>query len=154
MAIQLDIALVQLINNPETVKVLATVDEKGAPHVVFKSSLWANDRNQLLYLEFLESSRTNKNMVRSIWFNHTISVTVLGTDGTAYQIKGKPVKSVVAGTQFREHYVRIQKELGDVDLAAVWIIEPETVTNQTLATRRQHEEAARPYFKHLDRLAK
>ncbi|HBC93118.1 MAG TPA: hypothetical protein DCZ10_09550 [Pelotomaculum sp.] len=154
MAIVLPDEVVRLLSEKETVKVLATTDEKGTPHAAVKQTLHLETDGNLVYLELLESSQTNKNMVRSIWFNRKIAVTLKGKDGLSYQIKGRPVKAVITGPVFQKHYVDIRERLGDVDLAAVWIIEPEEVFNQTYPERKVLEESTRLYFKHLDRLAK
>jgi len=154
MAVTIDEELAVILSKADTVKILVTTDEKGAPHAVVKDSLRLDEENHLIYLEFLESSHANKNMVRSIWFNHPITVAVVGTNGGSYQIKGKPLKSIVSGPVFRQYYERIREEKGDVDLAAVWVIEPVEIVDQSLLVRRHEEEASRPYFKHLDRLAK
>lgn len=146
--------LLELLAKRDTVKIIATTDAKGTPHAVVKQSLQLNESNQLIYFELLESSQTNKNLVHSIWFNRPIAVAVIGTGGESYQIKGKPVKAIVSGLLFRDYYVKIREQLGDVDLAAVWVIEPLEVVDQTLDGRSQEEEIRHPYFKHLDRLAK
>ncbi len=146
--------IVNLINDPATVKVLVTVDRQGVPHAVVKDSFWINAAGQLLYLELLESSRTNKNMIASLWFEQKVTIVLLGNDGISYQIKGRPVKTHVSGPVFREQYVRIREKLGDTDLAAVWVIEPEEIINESYTARRREEEDRHPYFKHLDRLAK
>lgn len=154
MAIQLAKEVIELLNDKETVKVLATTDEKGVPHAVIKQTFGVGEDGNLTYLELLESSQTNKNLVRSIWFNRKVAVTLKGKDGVSYQIKGKPVRAIISGLEFQKHYVSIRERLGDVDLASVWVIEPEEVINQSYQVRKAHEEATRPYFKHLDRLAK
>src|ERR1035438_9555052 len=46
-----------------------------------------------------------------------------------------------------------RRRLGDVDLSAVWVIEPEEVINENILVRRAEEEQAHPLFRHLDRLA-
>lgn len=154
MAVALAEEVVRLLSEKETIKVLATTDENGVPHAVVKQSLHLGEDGNLVYLELLESSQTNKNMVRSIWFKGRVAVILSGKDGLSYQIKGRPVKAVVAGPVFQKYYVDVRNRRGDVDLAAVWIIEPEVVIDQAYPARRRHEESARPYFRHLDRLAK
>lgn len=154
MGITFQKELIELLEKRDTVKILATTDDKGAPHVVVKQSLQLNESNQLIYFELLESSQTNKNLVRSMWFNRPITVAVIGTEGESYQIKGKSVKTIVSGLLFRDYYVQIREQLGDVDLAAVWVIEPLEVINQSFDARSREEEIKHPYFKHLDRLAK
>jgi hypothetical protein len=155
MAVTINEELAALLSEEDTVKLLVTTDEKGAPHAVVKKSLQLNEeKNQLIYFELLESSHTNKNMVRSIWFDHPVAVAVVGADDSSYEIKGKPVKAIVSGPAFRKYYEQLRAKHGDVDLATVWVIEPQEIVNQSFPVRRQQEEETRPYFKHLDRLAK
>lgn len=154
MAVQLSREIIDIIEDRESAKVLATVDEKGAPHVVVKQSLHVGTDGNLHYLELLESSRTNKNLVRSIWFDRPVAISVHGKNGRSFQIKGKPVRTHITGPVFQKHYEEIRQRLGDVDLAAVWVIEPHEVVDETFWTRHAQEEAAHPFFRHLDRLAK
>lgn len=154
MAVQLEQEVIDLLKDQETVKLLATSDEKGVPHAVIKQSLHLGEDGNLVYLELLEASQTNKNLVRSIWFDRKVAVALKGKNGLSYQIKGKPVRAIISGPVFQKHYLSIRESLGDVDLATVWIIEPEEVINETYSVRKAHEESTRPYFKHLDRLAK
>lgn len=143
--------VIRLLNDEDTVKVLATVDADGSPHAVVKQSLSVGDDSTIVYLELLESSRTNKNLVRALWFGGRVSVAL--RNGTAsYQIKGRPLRTHVAGPVFQREYVRIREKLGDVDLAAVWVIEPAEAIDQSWLTRKQQEDAAHPHFVHLDRI--
>jgi len=134
--------------------VLATLDADGFPHAVVKQSLQPGEDGAIIYLELLESSRTNKNLVRSLWFNQKVAISLKGKDGRSYQIKGAPVKAHITGPLFQEHYTAVREKLGDVDLAAVWVIEPEEIIDETFGTRKAEEEAAHPFFSHLDRLAR
>ncbi len=154
MAITINEELVAMLGKADTIKLLVTTDENGAPHAVVKNSLRLDEENHLIYLELLESSHTNKNMVRSIWFNRQITVAVVGANGGSFQIKGKPLKAIVSGPLFRKYYEQTQGENADFDLAAVWVIEPQEIADQSFSVRRQQEDTRRPYFKHLDRLAK
>ena len=146
--------LAVILQSTGTVKLLITTDEQGVPHAVVKSSLQLDDANNLVYFEFLESSQTNKNMVRSIWFDRTVSVTVVGENSESYQIKGRPIKAIVSGQVFRKYYQQVQQGNSENDLAAVWLIEPQQIIEQSLPVRQRQETENRPYFKHLDRLAK
>jgi hypothetical protein len=153
MAIQLTEEVIKLLAGKETVKVLATIDRNGMPHAVVKQSLHLGEDGNLVCLELLESSQTYKNLLRSIWFNRKVAISLTGKDGQSYQIKGKPVRNIISGPVFQKYYIGIRESLGDVDLAAVWIIEPEEIVNQTYQAREATEKAAHPYFTHLDRLA-
>ena len=154
MAAHLSKEIIDLFADAESTKVLATLDENGIPHVVVKQSLQVGDDGNLLYLELLESSRTNKNLVRSIWFDRMVSVAVSGKGGESYQIKGRPVKTHITGPVFQRHYQAIRERLGDVDLAAVWVIEPDEILDETFVARKAEEERKHPLFTHLDRLAR
>lgn len=154
MATELKKELLDLLADNDTVKVLTTLGADGSPHSVVKQSLQSGADGNLLFLELLESSRTNKNLVRSIWYNRYVAVTLAGRDGRSFQIKGKPLKAHITGPLFLTWYAAVREKLGDVDLAAVWVIEPEEIINETYAVRKGEEEGKHPYFTHLDRLAK
>ena len=154
MAAQLTQEIIDLLNDRDTTKVLATLDADGFPHVVVKQSLQPGDDGTILYLELLESSRTNKNLVRSIWFDQKVAVAVSGKGGRSYQIKGKPVKTHITGPVFQQHYTAVREKFGDVDLAAVWVIEPEEVIEESFVARQAEEDRRHPFFAHLDRLAR
>jgi hypothetical protein len=154
MAAQLSQEQIAIINDQQTHKVLATVDENGVPHVVFKQSIHVAEDGNIHYLELLESSRSNHNLVRAIWFDRKVSIVVKGADKQSFQIKGQPLEVHVTGPLFEQHYVGIRQKLGDVDLAGVWVIEPQEVIDENFLIRKAEEEAKHPLFRHLDRLAK
>src|SRR6266540_2037257 len=110
MAVQLGQEIIELLTDKETIKVLATTDQNGVPHVVLKQTFQLGEDGNLLYLELLESSRTNKNLVRSIWFKRKVAIALKGKNGQSFQIVGKPLKVVVAGPVFQEHYVKIREK--------------------------------------------
>jgi len=154
MAIQLSSELQVLLNDRKVYKALATVDEAGIPDVVLKHSIFTGEDGNIHYLELLESSRTNHNLVRAIWFDQTVSIAVTGPDKQRFQIKGRPVEVHITGPLFEEHYVEVRQALGDVELSGVWVIEPLEVIDENISFRRKEEDVNRPYFRHLDRLAK
>ena len=154
MAVQLSDDIIELFADGETTKVLATLDADGFPHAVVKQSLQPAEDGLIIYLELLESSRTNKNLVRSLWFDQRVAIALRGKDGRSWQVKGKPVKTHITGPLFQKHYSAVREKLGDVDLAAVWVIEPEEVIEESFAVRKAEEERKHPFFTHLDRLAK
>lgn len=154
MAAKLNKEIIALFSSDDSTKVLATVNENGYPHAAAKPFIRVDDDGNLLYLELVESSRTQKNLVRSIWFDHKVSISVSDSNGQSWQIKGKPLKTLITGPIFLHHYREIRQHLGDVDLSAVWVIEPEEVINENVLLRHAEEEQAHPLFRHLDRLAK
>lgn len=151
MAVKLDGKMKELINDPYSIKMLATVDRDGIPHIVVKKSIRVNEEGNIEYLELIESSQTNKNMVNSIWFGKTVAVNVQ-SGNVSYQIKGVPYRAVIAGQQFEKEYDRIRKKLGDVDLSTIWLIRPTEVIEESFEKRKKEEEEAHPILQHLDRL--
>ena len=144
--------VVDLINDSESIKVLATADEEGNPHTVFKDSLTVLDDGKLAFGEEFEGSQTNVNLVRSIWFNKNVELTVRDRHGTTFQIKGKPYRYVHSGPLFKKFYLAERKKWGpDSELAGVWIITPEEVRNETYEVRKKEEDEKHPFFRHFDR---
>lgn len=154
MKIELTKEVVDLINNNDSLKILTTVDEQNVPHAVIKQSLHVGENGDIQYLELFESSLSYKNFTRSLWFDRRVSILVKGADELSYQIKGKPVRIIISGPELESSYLKIRAKLGDVDLASICSIEPEEVVNETFWVKYAEQEKSRPYFKHLDRLAK
>ena len=151
MAVTLEREVIELLNDADSIKVLATNDKQGNPHVVFKASLHADEDGYISYWELIETSQTNKNMVNSIWFHKQVAISVQ-KDGKSYQIKGVPYRAIIAGQEFEEAYVKARSILEDADLSTVWLIEPTQVIEETYQKRKQEEEEAHPILQHLDRL--
>ncbi len=154
MAEKLTEEILALLRDPATIKVLATTGKDGVPHAVFKGSIHVDDEGNLVSLELIESSRSNANLVHSLWFGRRVAVNIRSQDGTSYEIIGKPERCIVSGPVFEKYYRDIRAKLGDVDLAAVWLISPVEIKNETFHIRNEQEAAAHPLFLHLDRIAK
>jgi hypothetical protein len=144
--------LVKVINAADTLKALATVDKNGVPHVVFKGSIHADDDGNILFYEILESSRNEQNLVHSIWFDKKVAINVLDKDKNSYEITGKPVRCVTCGREFEHTYEAVRGKLGDIELAAIWYVEPENVVNETFKVRVKEEKENYPLICHLDRI--
>lgn len=153
MIITLSEEIIQLFDDASSIKALATTDEDGTPHVVYKDSLLVNDKGQILCLEFLEPSHTNQNLVRSIWFGRKVSINILSNDKRSYQIKGKVIKAIITGATFEKYYKQVLRQYGDADLSTVWVIEPEKVIDQTFHVKKNAAESEHPLLLHLDRIA-
>ncbi|WP_425802689.1 pyridoxamine 5'-phosphate oxidase family protein [Desulfitobacterium sp. Sab5] len=154
MGIELNQAIRDMFAERENIKILATTDNEGNPHLVVKHSLHINDDGKIVYLEIIESSQTNKNLVSSIWFNRRVAINVLTKGKRSYQIKGTPIKAIIAGKTFEKYYSEVREKLGDIDLSTVWLIEPEEIREETFSIRREKEEKEHPLLRHLDRLTK
>jgi hypothetical protein len=142
-----------LLENPVTIGIVATLDESGAPHAVPSPFLRLDPDGRLVHLELLETSRTHRNLLRSIWFDHPVTVTLTGDEGRITVVKGRAHKVHVSGPLFSSYYREVREQLGDADLAGVWLIDAQEIIDETYSVRKAREEELHPFFKHLDRLA-
>ncbi len=149
--------VVDLISDPESIKIFATVDEKGNPHCVVIDFCTVLEDGNIAFAEEFEGSQTNVNLVRAIWFDKGpptggVELTVRGKNGTTYQIKGKPYKYIYTGELFNKFYLAAREKWGpDSELAGVWVITPQEVKNETYEVRKKEEDEKHPFFRHLDR---
>lgn len=151
MTIQLSDTARRLIEDPFASKALATVSADGVPHSITEDWLSVDPNGSLLVLELNERSQTTKNLVHSIWYARSVSILLRGSDGVSIQIRGVPIKAHVSGPFYQQHYVAVREQYGDVDLGAVWVIEPIEELDQSRG--RELDEARRLNgFTHLDRL--
>jgi hypothetical protein len=141
----------ELVGDPDSVKVVATTDKHGAPHVVVKGSLRVEGAH-LAFGEVIEDSDSGHYLVRSIWFDRPVAVNVTKGD-KSWQVKGRTYKCLIVGPLLKEFLLRERAQRGpDADLNAVWLIEPTEIRDESLEARRQALEARRPLFgRHLDR---
>ena len=154
MAIKLSKDVIDLINKKGSVKILATIDEQGIAQADEKEYLEVTKDGYIRYLELLETARSYKNFTRSLWFNQKISITIIGENKESYKIIGKPDRIYVSGDVYEEQYKWIRNDLGDVDLAAICIVEPEEIYDVTLSRNILTQDIEYPIFKHLDRILK
>jgi hypothetical protein len=152
MTIELSMETRTALGDENTVKVLASADEKGVPHLSFKNSLRLRADGFIEYREYIESSATNRNMTRSIWFGIPVSVALLTPDKRSFLIRGRVARAIIAGREFRKHYEDVRLHPDDFDLSTVWLIDPEYERENTLAKRKAEEERAHPLLAHVDRL--
>jgi hypothetical protein len=144
--------IIDLINDSESIKLVATSDENGNPHIAFKGCLTVLEDGNLAFAEAFEGSQTSINLTRGIWFNNNVELTVRGKDEQTFQIIGKPYKYVYTGELFKKFYQSARKKWGaDSELAGVWIITPNEVKNETYEIRKREEDEKHPFFRHLDR---
>lgn len=154
MAIEISKEVQEAIEDPESIKVLATVDRHGNVHVVPKGSITVTEEGQIRYWELLEGSQTNKNVTYALWFDKQVAINIITKERRSYQIKGIPRKSLIAGHEYEEAYVAAQERSAQNDLAAVYYIEPTEVIEESYRVRLEEENKKHPLYIHLDRLAK
>ena len=146
--------IIDLLNDPATVKVLATTDGEGRPHAVVRPRLHVAADGRLHLPELLETSTTGRNLLGSLWYDRPVAIALQGRDGRSIEISGRPVRTHITGPLFQDHYRRLRAELGDVGLAAVWELTAEAVNDAAFASRQARQDTERPTLTHLDRLLK
>jgi hypothetical protein len=149
---KIDKKLADVINRSSTVKAIGTISKDGIPHVVYKGSIHVNEDGKILLYELLESSRNGQNLVYSIWFDKKVVISVLDEEKNSYEILGHPERCITCGKEFEEVYKKLRQDRGDVDLSAIWFIQPEEIKNESYPVRKQEEETDYPIICHLDRL--
>lgn len=154
MGIQLSEEVQRAILDKDSVIVIGSISKKGLPHVTVKNTFFIQDE-RIGFYELSEKSQTQKNLVYSLWFDKTVAINIITKDKRSYQIKGIPYKAIVSGLKFEEAYREVQSTLGeDTDLSAIWIINIESIEEETFSVKRNQLEAEYPFEVHLDRLAK
>lgn len=118
-----------------------------SPFVILK-----NDAGRVVLLELSEYSETNRNLVRAIWFDRKVALSLRSSDNRSYHIVGKPERAIIAGPVFERYYQDIHARLGDVDLSTVWIIEAESLAEKGKAAAAKVNEGRLPLI-HLDRIS-
>lgn len=154
MAIKLSQEIIEAIKNPDSIKVIASKDRHGDVHVVAKGSLSVAENGQIYFLELLEGSQNNKNLTYSLWFDQKVAINIITPDRKSYQIKGIPVKCLVAGSEFESYYRSVVEKNADNDLAAVYFIDPIEEKEESYIKRREEHSKRHPLYLHLDRIAK
>ncbi|MBQ8139811.1 MAG: hypothetical protein IJ195_10190 [Lachnospiraceae bacterium] len=154
MSIKLSQEIVDAINNPTSIKVIASKDRFGTVNVVAKGSIRVTEDGKIRVLELLESAQSNKNLTYSLWFNQTVAINVITTEKKSYQVKGVPVKAVIHGHEFEEAYKEVIAKDPENDLAAIYYIEPELEKNETYTVRREEQKKEHPLYFHIDKIAK
>jgi hypothetical protein len=154
MAAEITQEIRDIFADKDSIKVLATSDEHGVPHVVAKGSLFISDEGDVVYLELLEKTVTGRNMTHSLWFDRKVAVNVISKDGRSFQIKGIPYKTLIAGKEYEKYYVEAEKRNPENDLTAVYFIKPDEVREETYPVRLKQQREKHPLYVHLDKIAK
>lgn len=149
----IDKKLIDFINNKETIKIVASVGKAGIVDSEVKPSLYFKEDGTVEFLEYLESSDTNRNLIHSLWFEHNVSILAIGRDNEVFELRGIPVKAVVSGSYFEKKYIETQQEFdGKLDLSTIWIVKIEEIINKNVFERYEKERKDYPIIAHLDRL--
>ena len=144
-------ALSQILQSADAVAALTTIAADGVPTTVIDAEFSVTEKGTLLYREFFEGSRSNRDLLHSLWFNRVVSFAVSDGD-TRLHGYGVPTHSHVAGPLFQEHYRATNERDNSADLAAVWEIRIDDLEDVSPQLLRNKQDTQRPFFRHLDRL--
>jgi hypothetical protein len=97
---------------------------------------------------------SNHFLNRALWFNKKVSILLITSNKRSFKIIAQPTKAIVSGKVFQKYHEEVQNRNKNFDLSTVWIFKPLEIVEQTLLKRVEEESCKRPYFVHLDRLAK
>jgi hypothetical protein len=148
----LDHAFSALLHAPETIKILATSDEHGVPHLQQTDLLHVDADGRLVLLETDEYSRTQRNLVHSIWFNRKLTLYVKTAAAQQYQVLAKPYKAIITGPRFEQHYRELRERDASQGLSTVWLLDVEHLSDENPVARRAREQSGRLPFAHLDHI--
>lgn len=151
MSIEFPPSFLAALAETSALKIIATVDQNGVPHLEENGSIHLDEAGRIVLLERNEYSRTNRNLVHAIWFDRKLSVFVKVGE-SSFELLGKPYKALVSGALFEKYYCAL-RESGDVSLSTVWLIDPVNITEETLLVRVEREAAGRLPLVHLDQIA-
>jgi len=137
--------VIKTLRDPETIKALTTTDEEGVPHTVFKNSLTVLENGYIAYMELIETSQTQRNILRSLWFRKKVSISFINPrTGITYQIKGEPYKFIVDGPLWDKFLGEIRMRIPKANPSGVWLITPTEIRNQAYEKRKEEEAKRRP----------
>ena len=111
--------------DPNSTKIIATVDKNGVPNVTVKGSMSVLDDTTLVFADVAgDNSRTTRNL------KETKKVAVLVTKGiTAFQVKGSFKESDTFGPVFDQFAAELKKA-ANIGIKAVDLITVEEVFSQ------------------------
>ena len=137
--------IVEALQDPRKMKTLTTVDKEGMPHTVPIGYMSLVEDGNIAFMELLDTSRTQKNLLNCLWFNKDVSILVSDDweNGKVYQVKGSPYKFLIYGPIWDQFLKGIWQMIPEADPAGVWLITPKEVRNQNYFERRKGEEERR-----------
>jgi hypothetical protein len=142
-----------VLEDPATWAAIATLDEVGIPHIEVRQEVHLDEKGRIVLPEDEEHSRTNLNLVRSLWFGRNAVLFLRGME-RSYEVVLKPYKVHISGPLFEYYYRQAVARSAEKDFSGVWILQPVAITEETTRVRHERENAGRIPLVHLDRIAK
>jgi hypothetical protein len=143
--------LIELLESPDSVKIIGTLGADGAPCLAANALLTSLNGVTLVLCERLETSRSNKNLVRSIWYDGPVTILLLNA-ARAFEIRAETYRCLAVGGIFDAVLARVRATNGpDADIAVVWELIPKTCRDVSDDALVAEHRSLHPYDGHLDR---
>jgi hypothetical protein len=122
----LDPKLIELLESPDSVKIIATLDADGSPCLAINASVASLNGVTIVLSERLETSRTSKNLVRSVWYDKPVTLLALNAS-SAFEIRAETYRCLAVGDIYSVMLTRARALYGAAaDIAAAWELMPKT----------------------------
>jgi hypothetical protein len=125
----LDPKLIELLESPDSVKIIGTLDADGAPCLAVNASITSLNGVTIVLSEQLETSRSNRNLVRSVWYDKPVTILALNAS-SAFEIRAEAYRCLAVGDIYSLMLTRTRALCGpDADIAAAWELIPKICRN-------------------------
>ena len=141
-----------LFEDKETIKIVSNQGEDGVINSTPKGSLEITGEEELSYVEILESSRSYKNSVYSIWFDKPVSVLIIGKNRETFLLTASIERIHTCGELFEKYYSRY-KEIRGFDIAGVVRLKITEIRELDLTALIEQQKVEHPFFVHYDSIA-
>ena len=153
MSVQFSPSVINALQDASgSLKILATASLCGTPHIRLARYCPLDEEGNILYAEAFQSTQTNHDLEAGLLFSLEATIYVLVSERQMWQIVGTPVKKLVCGPVFRHFYDIARAEGGSGDIAAVWVIQPRSISDESWEARRRQVIAKQPFRQHLDQV--
>ena len=119
--------VIELLNDKETVKILASKSDDHRLHAVPVGSLGATDERTIFFGSIL-MKETQANLERALGSDDLVSVLVVKGD-RAYQMRCKVLEFQMHGALYNK--MSAAAKVRRMPFLGVWILEPEEIINQS-----------------------
>jgi len=126
MAKEIPPRVMDLINNPQSIKILSTCSAENSLHSVPLGSLSAPSSRSIVFAKIM-ANETHANLENAQKSGGIVSVlAVKGKE--AYQVRCRPMAFDTSGPEFQAMRAKLSPEM---PLHGVWLLEPVEVINQS-----------------------
>lgn len=124
-----------VFHSMQSVKILATVDEKGMPHAVPIGSMTLSREKDKLYFAEVAIKITKANLELAKKEGKMVSVLAVKAL-EAYQAKCSVEGFYTSGELYAEQKKAL-KQLMNIDISGIWVLEPDEVYKQSVRPKEE-----------------